>query len=960
MSSIKKLIFFIQLILCFPCISFAVTESCVEARDWLNRGLLLHDGSQKEILFYKKAVQLCPDLIAAYNRIGEIYKKRGETELAQQAFSTARAKGEIELQSNKLNQNPDIIPKKVSDPYNNISSPKILSPNVPSDFIQKDFTTKDNCTVGRELVHHGFFLHDASDKEIAYYQTAVELCPELIAVYNRIGEIYKKRGEHELASHAFRLAETKSNSNAIDIYNSLIATEKKDDDAPEIFSLDQFSISGQNNEINTSYQSLSPEEYVNLPGQWSTDNCKDGRNWFHLGIFLHNDSDQEISYYKKAIELCPELTPSYSRIGEIYKRRGEFELAYYAFQMAEAEITTATEEQSPIVAKCSDARNILIDALTLSKDDPNQEIYFQRALAQCQDLSTTFETIGNIFNDNISEQPISPDCDKAKIWLQEGLNERGGLEKQAEIYHRALTLCPRMGYSFNQLGIFYQNYVSEQEFISKMDLSEQQQMSSSINIKTNPPSGKKPRYPSLNINKGLEPDNCDEGRKWYNEGIALRDNSKREASYYEKAIALCPDFAEAYNALGKVYKNHGEYDLAIKAYRTAKVKSLLSGKQALVIDPSMELGEIYRRQSKFAMAADEFKSVLEMEPESRFAQNQMEYINKRTGKYQLSTDTPEEMLTNATFTRISGLALPKGTLLTDFQIQHWVQRTTLTQDVFTEEIPLTIAPSTTETDVTMLIWGLRYGLTNRFTIGIIPMVTSRRAHLPNNTTGAEAVPEVNGISDTILMAKYLIWGIRQQHFSGYTLMSIPTGDENAQAMNAGVVRNMPMGSGSFDFTTGLSFSTSIPTETIHTSLKDMAPFTFHGNAAYRFTDGRVVGDQFTLNLALTHPVKEFISYALELNYRWRDEIRRTQFLTIFQQRPDVVGPEFDPVFMGTETIETQVIDKGGHVLFFSPSLQFELSKGFKIEIGVKIPFLTPDSAVTEDLVYHLGVTKFIF
>ena len=89
MSCPNRLFLLTLFCLFLPCKVFAVTENCIEARQWLNRGLVLHDGSQKEIQYYKQAVQLCPDLIGAYNRIGEIYRQRGEYELAKQAFATA-------------------------------------------------------------------------------------------------------------------------------------------------------------------------------------------------------------------------------------------------------------------------------------------------------------------------------------------------------------------------------------------------------------------------------------------------------------------------------------------------------------------------------------------------------------------------------------------------------------------------------------------------------------------------------------------------------------------------------------------------------------------------------------------------------------------------------------------------------------------------------------------------------
>jgi hypothetical protein len=47
-------------------------------------------------------------------------------------------------------------------------------------------------------------------------------------------------------------------------------------------------------------------------------------------------------------------------------------------------------------------------------------------------------------------------------------------------------------------------------------------------------------------------DECEEARQWHQNGLALGDNSEKEASYYQKAVALCPDYLEAHHKLGEV------------------------------------------------------------------------------------------------------------------------------------------------------------------------------------------------------------------------------------------------------------------------------------------------------------------------------------------------------------------------------------------------------------------------
>ena len=51
------------------------------------------------------------------------------------------------------------------------------------------------------------------------------------------------------------------------------------------------------------------------------------KDWFDRGLRLDDDSDSEISYYEKAIELDPKFAPAYYRLGAIYFRQAEYDLA---------------------------------------------------------------------------------------------------------------------------------------------------------------------------------------------------------------------------------------------------------------------------------------------------------------------------------------------------------------------------------------------------------------------------------------------------------------------------------------------------------------------------------------------------------------------------------------------------------------------------------------------------------
>ena len=51
------------------------------------------------------------------------------------------------------------------------------------------------------------------------------------------------------------------------------------------------------------------------------------KGWFDKGLRLDDDSDSEIASYQKAIELDPQFAPAYYRLGAIYFRQAEYDLA---------------------------------------------------------------------------------------------------------------------------------------------------------------------------------------------------------------------------------------------------------------------------------------------------------------------------------------------------------------------------------------------------------------------------------------------------------------------------------------------------------------------------------------------------------------------------------------------------------------------------------------------------------
>ena len=465
-------------------------------------------------------------------------------------------------------------------------------------------------------------------------------------------------------------------------------------------------------------------------------------------------------------------------------------------------------------------------------------------------------------------------------------------------------------------------------------------------------------------------DRCDRAWNWFQEGLGLSDDSAREAFCYQRAVELCPDLTEAYIRLGEVYRNQGQEERALEVLRQGRIRSLAGeilrrpGSDTLLIKPLAIRGEIYRRQGRYTEAAAEFSRALGVKPDALFAQNQLQYVYKRQGRYASILPPHIRMMHTAIFARIPGMTLPKGGLLIDGQYQTWIQTAPsienqladaapfLPMDVpqldLPREIPFYLVPRQRKSQVNLWVLGIRYGLTNDLTIGLMPKVFFRESEVHLAAWDEVATPEVSGLGDTVFLLKYRIYGQRRNHVSIYNLLSIPTGDDEATGRDKGITRKIPLGSGSLDFTPGIAFSSG----------RD--PYTVQGNVQYRITNGIQVGDELDANLALIWPLNKAVNSVLELNYRWRGKAKKRQHVILMKARPEFIGPSFDPVAAGPLEVDTWFTEKGGSTLFLSPGMQFTVAKGLKLEVGLKIPVVREDDGWQEGVVLHVGLTKSIF
>lgn len=100
--------------------------------------------------------------------------------------------------------------------------------------------------------------------------------------------------------------------------------------------------------------------------------------------------------------------------------------------------------------------------------------------------------------------------------------------------------------------------------------------------------------------------------KYYNKGIdeAAKENYKKAADYFEKAVKIDPEFAFAYDNLGLNYRKLNNYDKAIEAYE----KSLALDPNGLM--PLQNIAVVYEYKKEYKKAVEAYGKLKDIDPEN--------------------------------------------------------------------------------------------------------------------------------------------------------------------------------------------------------------------------------------------------------------------------------------------------------------------------------------------------------
>lgn len=419
---------------------------------------------------------------------------------------------------------------------------------------------------------------------------------------------------------------------------------------------------------------------------------------------------------------------------------------------------------------------------------------------------------------------------------------------------------------------------------------------------------------------------CSEAQKWYQQGVSLSDQSPKEADCYQKALQLCPELAKAHERLGQIYKAQQKWDLAIREFQSASSKFASSSVHT-------HLGEIYRIRGQYEQAIAEFETALRLNPEDKQAFTHLEYIYRLTGQYDEEDENPE-LTPIPIFAREPGFTLPQGRTLIDFNLESFQ----LERDLSTGQERVV--------NVWKTACGIRYGLTDEVTFGIIPRFFWKKAYISKweNDQEQEYFPTTYGLGDTTMLLKCALWQRKHTSLAAALHLSVPTGDENKTASYGGQTFAIPLGSGKYEFSTSLSLST-----------KPLPLIYLQSTAHYFFTrtkdNSLDPGDELRYNLSLSRPIS-FLG---------------TPYLFATPLSGLIVHLELNGVYTGATSgtlsgspQEVSFHQPAGHTLFLSPGLQFLFPLHLTFECGMQYPVLLPDQPWIEEPIFHLGLTKAYF
>ncbi len=278
----------------------------------------------------------------------------------------------------------------------------------------------------------------------------------------------------------------------------------------------------------------------------------------------YNDYDLAANYYKRAIQLDPNLASAYANLGAVYHAQGNEPESLKAYQKAvELDPSNDTVKELAKSAQQSLGFKHYEQAIALQQQEKHQEAIpaFEKALQTTPDDSdllsaygVSLQSVGRIDDAiKIYNKAIAKDAFKANYhyYLGTAYHQQNKLDLAAQAYNHAVTKDPTLAEAREALASI-----------------EETQASNTLQDAVDTFNAKKYPQALTLINKAIAAKPTDSLAHYY-KGLILgaQNNNTQAAVSYRKSIKLDTGFADAYYALALILDEQNKSAEALTTFK---------------------------------------------------------------------------------------------------------------------------------------------------------------------------------------------------------------------------------------------------------------------------------------------------------------------------------------------------------------------------------------------------------
>jgi tetratricopeptide (TPR) repeat protein len=182
-----------------------------------------------------------------------------------------------------------------------------------------------NRHAAQEWYNRGVRQNDNSDLEISFYDKAIQSDRTFANAYYNLAHVYYNRGIESKAIRNFeqflKYSEDEITKAQVRQALQMLGRPQTTVVAPTAPQQAVAPTTPNSNMDRSANPAVAPVE-ANLTAE----------QWYNKGVTLNDNSDQEITFYKKALEVEPTYAPAHYNLGNIYYQRQKYDLAYWEFR----------------------------------------------------------------------------------------------------------------------------------------------------------------------------------------------------------------------------------------------------------------------------------------------------------------------------------------------------------------------------------------------------------------------------------------------------------------------------------------------------------------------------------------------------------------------------------------------------------------------------------------------------